>query len=80
MRQCYERSDRGRCGCCRVHYRPLRRLLSAPTTALTTAAPSKDPKKTSSPSADAGPLSTPTLFSLLDVDPHSALQLVLPLL
>jgi hypothetical protein len=48
--------------------------------ALTTAAPSKDPKKTSSPSADAGPLSTPTLFSLLDVDPHSALQLVLPLL
>ena len=32
------------------------------------------------PSADAGPLSTPTLFSLLDVDPHSALQLVLPLL
>ena len=31
MCMCYERSDRGRCGCCRVPHRPLLRSLTTPT-------------------------------------------------
>jgi hypothetical protein len=31
MRWCYYSRVRGRCGCCRVHHRPLLRSLSAPT-------------------------------------------------
>ena len=44
MRQCYERSDRGRCGCCRVPHRPHLASLTAPTNSHTRS-PIQTPKK-----------------------------------
>jgi hypothetical protein len=41
---CYERSDRGRCGCCRVPHRPLLRSLTAPTDSHTRS-PIQTPQK-----------------------------------